>query len=322
MIISDIPDNIDPNEDWLLQYYAGAIGVSKSRLRRAVEAVGQSSRKVRKHIGEGYRVAVEGEDGRERLIARIGFLRDGFHLSVPYHPVTDGLVLRIPYDYSQKQSIQKLHESATFTVSDRVKLSLHMGGFVQFSSSGRPIVSGYNRELEQIRGVGLKAPTSVNVTSGPLCGLIFQGLDKFVERGGKHAETFRPGDLWHHPLYAGLPTSTAYNLEFFMFPVSELVSATTTNGNYILRRELPFQGEFSFRFDLRIMEVPHMPFFLGVILSRFEADPDFESGYKLGGPGCFDTDGNAFGIAAWYPRPLLEGMNLQSLDYDPNDEAE
>jgi len=45
-------DRINVNEDYELQYWTKALGVSADQLRAAVEAVGPTAAAVRKHLGK------------------------------------------------------------------------------------------------------------------------------------------------------------------------------------------------------------------------------------------------------------------------------
>lgn len=45
-------DRINVNEDYEVQYWTKALGVSAEKLREAVKAVGPTSAAVRKHLGK------------------------------------------------------------------------------------------------------------------------------------------------------------------------------------------------------------------------------------------------------------------------------
>jgi hypothetical protein len=320
VIITEIPDSIDLSQQWLVDYWAGEFKVSSDCVRRAV-ALAKTDRasRVRRELKEGYRIAIV-EDGKTYCVARVAPQAGGFHLVVPYFRAQEGMLLKIPYDYSKVDGVQKFDLKNTYRVSSRAKLSFHMGGFVQFSSADKKrIISGYNEELGQIKGVGLRGKEPVVVTTGPLCGLIVQGLSGFAELGDKGAEVFEPADLWHHPKFSS-PSDTAYNLEFFLCSRVQLQRSSIVENKRLLRRLLPFRSEILFPFTLRMLEFPDLPFGLGLIVSRFFPDPNEQSCYKISGPGCFDEQRNAFGIAAWYPFPkLFEDARLASLDYEPGD---
>ena len=150
-------------------------------------------------------------------------------------------------------------------------------------------------------------------------GIIFQGLDSFKALTSESAEIFEHGDLWHNPNFSTLE-DTAYNLEVFMFPVSLLPRARMIGDKRIFSMYLPFGLPVKFPFDLRILELPHQPYFLGLILSRIKPDSEIESGYKIGGPGCGGPGEPKKSIFAWYPCPeeIRAHLNPSWLDYHPD----
>lgn len=85
-------------------------------------------------------------------------------------------------------------------------------------------------------------------------------------------------------------------------------------GRRILLKQLPFMSVLAFRHELRVIELPGLPIFIGLILSRCTTDPAQESGYVLSGPGCGPPGTLKKGISAYYPKPSgLAGA--ESLDY-------
>ena len=250
-------------------------------------------------------------------------MKDGVAASVPYHPVKNGWLFKTPIQYDRREYVAPLSESKHFTVSSTVKLSLHMDGFVQFSSGdGQRIISGYNHEIAQAKGLGQKAPNPIRVSTGPLFGIVLQGLHEFKERSTELVELFETEDLWRHYRFTS-KEDTAYNLEVFMFPLSLLSHAVSIGNKRILRRYLPFEYIIAFPFDLRVIEIPHQPFFLGLILSRVGTDSTITSGYKLGGPGFGGRGEQKKSIGAWYPCPdLTAEFNPTSLDYRRDQETD
>ncbi|MEQ8785087.1 MAG: DUF3606 domain-containing protein [Pirellulaceae bacterium] len=150
--LASIPTSIDLAQEWLVEYWAVELGVSRGRLAQAVGIVGPEVAKLRKYLKDGHRIAVRDDSDVVRLVARITLEKDGFAASVPYHPAKKGWIWELPLDYSKFGEVPvPLSEAKHYTVDDTVKLSMHMGGFVQFSRGGaKPIVSGYNPELAQI----------------------------------------------------------------------------------------------------------------------------------------------------------------------------
>ncbi len=320
-MIEEIPQTIDSSQAWLVEYWAKQLGISTTGLRLCVHRVGPEVRAIEKHLNEGIRIAIKEDDGKVRLVARITPQSDGFSLSVPYHTEKQGTVFELPLQYDKTEFFVPVSEMKCYSVSDTVKLSCHMDGFVQFSRGGqKPIVSGYNRELNVAKGAGLHAPDPVIVTSGPICGVIAQGLHGFRQRKNEKVELFESKDFWHHPKFSG-PNDTAYNLEVFMFNRQVADRSRIVDGNQIATMPLPFNSPIHFEFDIRIIELPHRPYVLGAILSRMTADVSMDSGYSLAGPGCGDpASGVKKSIMAQYPPPSwTDSAECTSLDYNPDE---
>jgi hypothetical protein len=113
-------------------------------------------------------IAIRDDGGVLRKATKIIQLRDGFAVSVPYHAAKEGWITEHPmhYDGLNVHTVMP-HEMKHFMASDRVKLSIHLDGFVQFSRGNQqPIRSGYDKATQTVKGAGLKAPTPVTVTSG------------------------------------------------------------------------------------------------------------------------------------------------------------
>lgn len=322
MVFDKIPDEIDFSQQCLVEYWSKELHVSHDALRHAAAAVGNRVAKIKKQLEDGFRIALTDDDGLERLVVRLRPQDGGkgFSVLVPYLAIEDGLIHRIPYDYGNTTSVQPLEKENSFRVSRPAKLSFHPNGFVQFSSgdSNLPIVSGFNHELAIPKGVGLKAPVAFNVQSGPLFGIILQGLRGFEMRTKSLAEIFGKQDLWYHPDFTK-PSDTAFNLEFFMLSREDVLRSRIDNGKRLLTKYLPFRSKIKFPFTLRVLEFPALPFGLGLIVSRIQHDDSLTgSGYKICGPACFDArEKKFFGITAWYPFPkMLDSLIDKSLDYD------
>jgi len=278
-MIEEIPQTVDTSQAWLVEYWADKLGISTTALRLCVYRVGPKVRAIEKHLNEGIRIAIKEENGNVHLVARITAQADGFSFSVPYHSEKHGIICEFPVQYDKTDFIVPLSEMKCYSVSDTVKLSCHMDGFVQFSRGGKkPIVSGYNQELNLVKGAGLHAPVPVIVTSGPICGVIAQGLHGFRQRKKEKVELFESKDFWHHPKFSD-PHDTAYNLEVFMLSRPVANRSRIVDGNQIATLRLPFYSPIYFEFDIRIIELPHRPDVLGAILSRMTTDDSLDSGY-------------------------------------------
>jgi hypothetical protein len=319
-IISEIPDAIDANEHWLVEYWAKAFSVTAGRLKQCIALVGPHAKRIRSLLTDGHRIALEDKDGTCRLVGRITRLPSGgFSVQCPYHPEKSGWVFKAPVTYDIGESFKPIDNAEQFSVSDTVKLSLHMNGFVQFSSAtGKKIVSGFCQDLQKPKGVGLKAPHQIEVTTGPLCGFSVQGLDRFRKLATETAEVFLREDLWYHPEYPA--DSDAYHVEMFMLPLWCANAAESVNGRRVLKKFLPFYAKFKFPHTLRVIEIPGDWYCLGIIVGPQPMDSTVTSGYKLNSPSVGEPGREKFAISAWYPRPsILKDHPSQSLDYVPSE---
>jgi hypothetical protein len=315
-MIEIIPSAIDLSRDYLVRYWVAELGVSQGRLEQAIGFVGNDSKKLRRFFDDGHRIAIRDASGVGRQVIRITMQDDGFGVQVPYHPAKNGWIYELPLDYAKTKFTVPLSAGKHYTVSDVAKLSFHMNGFVQFSrGGGKPIVSGFNPNLNLIKGAGLRAPDPVRVSMGPLFGVQIYGIENFDQCTTKPVEMFELGELWYR---AGEATEndTAFNVEVFMLPNDLLGAARAVNSKRMLRSKLPFKSQIWFEHDIRVVEMPRLPFFLGVIVSRIPADAGLSSGYKIMGPGCGGPGEAKKCIVAQYPCPeMVSTLNPTSLDY-------
>lgn len=319
VIIEEIPEVFTPNEKYLFDYWTSQLGLSPVGMRDYVERYGGNVRKIRNALKNGERFAFRAEDGVARKVINLGLMKDGFHVSVPYCPVNSGMVQKMPLDYSKSgQQIVSFEKCQLFKVSSPVKLSFHLGGFVQFSSSsGGKIVSGFCQELQRPKGVGIHSGADVDVRTGPMFGIALSGVDQYERLNSKPALVFDDSDMWSRVEFK--PSShDSLLFEFFMLDKGLSNRTSVKDGKRTLMLELPYISQICFRHELRIVEFPKLPFLIGVIVSRFPASNELEVGYDINGPGCSETSDSsrALSICARYPIPkLLEDLKLESLDY-------
>jgi hypothetical protein len=316
-IITEVPDVLDLKERWLIEYWASELGVSIGRLKQCASIVGPKVSKIRTLLKDGHRIAIEDSEGAVRLVGRITMLDDGFSIQVPYHSAKNGWLLKTPIDYSQREGVVPLVEQ--FAVSDTVKLSLHMSGFVHFSTAGQQrIISGYCDILKKPKGLGFKAPDPIEVSSGPLCGIVVQGLSGFALIDNKPAEVFNRSDFWFNPAFP--KDEGTYHIEIFMLNRNRAGNALNDDGKRTVTMQLPFWSKFRFPHTLRIVELPGLWFSLGLIVSPTTPDSTSSSGYKLNSPGFGEPGEPMHAITAWYPRPVTFDEELPSLDYVPQND--
>lgn len=203
-----------------------------------------------------------------RVIKTIGYGDGGVSLLAPYHAARSGLLTKTLYDYSKSEMTTSLEEADTFSASDRVKLSYHVDGFVQFSGEdpGR-IASGRDPLTGEPKGLGIMAnPMDRPVQTGPAFGIVLWGLEDFElkKKPRGDALTFGPDDF----VYDHCDESSwgSYGIEFFVFGMFFQPHVRHVAGN---NYELPLWhnqfhgtgGEFNFK----VVRLGRQPFFLEVL---------------------------------------------------------
>src|SRR5215211_6850582 len=85
--------------------------------------------------------------GARKLLKIVSYSEGGFAILTPYHSARSGLLMKMPVDYSRKGEIEVAStDCTTFTADDRVKLSFHKDGLVQFSGENPgKIISGVDQ---------------------------------------------------------------------------------------------------------------------------------------------------------------------------------
>lgn len=281
----------------------------------------------------GARVAVVDDSGQARSVTKIVGLRDGgFAVTVPYHSARRGFLFKLPVDYAAQQATVALSEVMPYTAEDRVKLSLHIDGFVQFSGEGTGrIVSGRGPDGSP-KGLGLIANplTTPLSTQGPTFALTAWGLEKFESpRKGRPSVPFGPSDIYYRDCTAS--EWNGYIVEGFVYPRSFLTRATMSAGRLLLSRTfpnfaaipresglvLPTAGSLlhptAARFDLTLIDVGSPYIIVALLVSRVLLDMGAPSGFSLSSPSDM-----RHALAAVYPNPFATGpAEARSLDYTP-----
>ena len=190
-------------------------------------------------------------------------------------------------------------------MEDRVKLSYHPDGFVQFSGEiGGKVISGKDFTTGLPKGIGLTTKTIYKpVFSGPTFGLTVWGLDDFdkTKNETRNIVIFEEND-WY---YRGCSPekATSWFIEFFVFPVRYWAAARKGRCGFSLT--LSFYGfEASMGvIEMKIIELPNQPIFLAGFANRSRTKWTAPSGWVLAGPGEVDETGLGRVLHAYYPKP-------------------
>jgi hypothetical protein len=143
--------------------------------------------------------------GRFRKITKIiGLNGAGFSVLSPYHSAKQGIVLKQAVVPEMHQKAGKTtipwSQVAAFTADDRVKLTYHPDGFVQFSGENpHRIISGRDPHTGEPKGMGIMArPFSNPSQSGPSVGISAWGLQEFEPAEKTDTLiTFEPEDFYY-----------------------------------------------------------------------------------------------------------------------------
>jgi len=273
-------------------------------------------------------IVIQEDRKRARRVTKVLTYPDGgFAVFAPYHSSRSGYLLM--YDANYMPRLQWVGPGATvkeYTAQDRVKLSYHGDGFVQFSGAGSSIVSGRD-EAGNPRGMGLLSqPLTSPITSGPSVGLTLWGLDGFEEhlrrKSGEEVIHFGEADFvggQYSP-----PGWNAYCLEFFVLPNVPSEALRSQGGHF--RAALQF---FNFEvpgtiFVLHLLPLQAYNNMLGVLARRVCQHFAAASGFSLAGPSrILSRDGSspqARFISAVYPNPTQR--DAPSISYVPPNTAD
>jgi len=123
---------------------------------------------------DGWRVIIE-DGGDFHAVCKIQPLSDGgYALIAPYHAAREGWLYKHEVDYRKYVNTVKLSDMQHFVASDRVKLSHHWDGFVQFSGeNSQTIRSGRDPFTGEPKGLAImSAPIWKPIKDGPTFGII------------------------------------------------------------------------------------------------------------------------------------------------------
>jgi|NGEPerStandDraft_6_1074524.scaffolds.fasta_scaffold113261_1 hypothetical protein len=279
---------------------------------------------------KGSRIVID--DGpTKRAIFKVQPLSDGgYAVLAPYHAAREGWLARTHVDYTKTNQTLRFEDLEHFTADDRVKLSHHADGFVQFSGENPgKILSGRDPVSGEPKGLAVQsAPIGLPITTGPTFGGTVWGLDQFRE-----LNKLRSSDLDFPPdaiYYRGCrpDTCNAFLLEGWVFwpPMWAGVSGS----EYDLRLSIGFRNFEGSGANLtfRVIPLAGNNCFLGISVHRVRVSFPGASGFAINGPSDrlkASTEGNA--LMALYPRDDILNtqpsitLNYQAPVQPPSDPA-
>jgi hypothetical protein len=250
----------------------------------------------------------------------LGLSDGGLALTAPYHKARSGSMNKVPFDLRNTGGVRvEVSETIPFHASDRVKLSYHVDGFVQFSGEdSSKIISGRDPETGEPRGFGLFCrPLAQPVQSGPSVGCSIWGLEDFdiwSPRNSEGAVIFEaPEDFYSEPDSedTGYKTPVSgYHIPCFIFPSALLENAVgriDTGDEMSMRIPMNIYNRDTL-FRVKTIRISAETV-LGVIARKQAYQLGARSGFELSGP----NDGR-YNMFAIYPALSLKDKG-QNLDY-------
>lgn len=258
----------------------------------------------------GFTIAVEDQGTLRKITKIVPYKSGGFAVLAPYHKARRGYLAKHPVDYSKRDVKMRLEDMVAYSAEDRVKLSIHPDGFVQFSSENQgKIVSGRDPQTGEPKGLGLVAsPLSEPINTGPTFGCVLWGTSEF-EPVKKTGEVVAFGEEDYYYRRCTPDTWNGYLIEGFVFPDVFWGTVRNRGGKLIATLLSPMFETVAPVFDYRVVPLPGQPILLGFLVSRVQTSFSSPSGFSLHSPSDL---GDA--LFAQYPPQLLTD-SAESLDY-------
>jgi len=272
------------------------------------------------------------EKGIKYKISKIIFYGNnaGFGVLCPYHSAKSGYLIKqttgteIYNEYAKGTDIS-VDEQLQYSASDRIKLSIHTDGFVQFSGENpSKIISGRDSETGLAKGMGLfSSPLSRPIMSGPTFGITLWGLNDFTAfQAGKTDESvidFSENDYEYRE--TDKKNYNAYIIEGFVFPPMfwSFSFMNDLKQEIVKFRHPQFQHDRHKSLTFRVM--PFMDgeifYMVALLVSRAQlqvAEQMHSSGFSFSSPAEVKGD-SVTSMHALYPAPGFNTEKTSSLDY-------
>jgi hypothetical protein len=236
-----------------------------------------------------YTLVISDKGLRKKVTKIIPYNDGGFSILAPYHSARKGYLLKHTVDYSKLEVQYANPESflAEYNASDRVKLSYHSDGFVQFSGENKgKIISGRDKDTGEPKGLGyFTNPISNPIRTGPSFGITLWGLEDFEEfqqpKSGETVVEFTEEDLY----FRSPPNScNGYIIEGFVFPERYWAGVRKIGDNlYLTMTFYNFQATGAVM-NLKIVPLHRENSLIGLVASNAQISFPNKSGFVLGAP--------------------------------------
>jgi len=270
-------------------------------------------------MSSGITIVIEESEHAQpsRVIKVVPMRSGGYMVMAPYHQARKGFLAKHPVDYSRVGDIDLPQTELTaYTAEDRVKLSVHKDGFVQFSGEdpGR-IRSGRDPVTGEPKGLGIIANRLRDViTTGPSFGVVLWGLEDFdtYTNTGRDALVFNEHDIYYRNCTPD--TWNGFVIESFVLSFRMWSGVRGPADN--LRISMGFRGfeGSGANLEFRVIQLPDQPVFLALAVSRVRVDFDAASGFLL-----HSQSDMKHALMAMYPRIETSEAAAQDLSWRPTD---
>jgi hypothetical protein len=255
-----------------------------------------------------------------KLTKIVPYADGGFAVLVPYHKERCGWLAKMPVDYNKTAFPVANAECVNYSAEDRVKLSYHADGFVQFSSeTPGKITSGRDPITGEPKGLGLiTQPISDPIRTGPTIVVVAWPLADFeVEPAPRETDIrFDAHEMYYR--HCTPEMANAVMLEGFVFH-KILWSGVRRNekGEYhvsITHSGSPAPGTVM---DWKLVRLANYGL-LGLATSFMKLKSPHPSGFALHGPGIRRPDGTGEVLNAVFPAPFSKSKGVvTALDRKP-----
>jgi hypothetical protein len=241
-------------------------------------------------------------------LCKIIFEHDGsYYVTVPYHSAQKGHFTKQTVNYNKPQMWLPIKEAIDVGHSDqnRIKLSHHPNGFIQFSGKG--LISGKDSE-ENIKGMGIMSWPLNKPVKGPAFGVTIIGVEKFEQ------ESKPKGNIcvFHQHEIGTVPGANGLILEGHYFsPKSRRFIQTAPDG----ARTISVNHPTGILLPLKVILAPDscaIPGFFGLELwADALSFKEIQSGFALSsstGNIKKNERGDIIGDALFCFYPLIDGM--------------
>lgn len=228
--------------------------------------------------------------GESYKISKISLHKDGgFDFHFPYNDSKIGILYKTTHDYTQTESHSVISElKEKYSISSKVKLSIHASGFTQFS--GPNITSGLHWFTNEPKGLAVfSSPLTNPITTGPTFNMSLSSLEGFAKYAGVPKKREKIIKFSADNIYNGEIQSSLYVLEGFIFTAELLEKVKQLNGEHYLKMRMPNFEDSNAEFYFKIIFLKKINSFMALSMRKVVLDPSLSHSnqliYSIGGPG-------------------------------------